>query len=159
MAKLVSERAAVLALYARQWLDAAAAEDAVQEALTALLMEAPPPVEPLAWMYRVIRHKAIDASRAAWRRRRREETVASGRGELFEARADSLIDARAAEAALQSVAPEQREIVVMRIWGDLSFTQIAQILNLGVATVHDRYAAALKQMRSRLEQPCPKNTT
>lgn len=156
--QLVTQRAAALALYARQWLDAAAAEDAVQEALIALLARTEAPEDALAWMYRVVRNSAIDGVRAASRRQRREEAVATTRSEWFESGADSLIDARAGEDALQTLAHEQREIVVMRIWGDLSFQQIAHVLNLGVATVHDRYAAALKQMRIRLEKPCPKKT-
>ena len=92
------DRAAGLALYARQWLgdDAAVAEDVVQEALTSLLPQTPPPSDPIAWMYRAVRNAAIDQARSSSRRRRREQTVAESRREWFESSADALIDAKIA---------------------------------------------------------------
>jgi RNA polymerase sigma-70 factor (ECF subfamily) len=69
-----------------------------------------------------------------------------------------LIDARAAEEALRRMPGEQREIVVLRIWSGLSFAQIAEVTRSSISTVHDRYAAALKQIRRELETPCPTRT-
>src|SRR4051812_18133252 len=94
LVRLVADRGPGLALYARQWLDAASAEDVVQEALTALLTQRPPPDDPVAWIHRAVRNAAIDHTRSASRRRRREETVAGSRSEWFEPTPDSLIDAR-----------------------------------------------------------------
>jgi RNA polymerase sigma factor (sigma-70 family) len=161
LAQRVVARAAGLALYARQWLDdAASAEDVVQEALAALLAQRPPPADPIAWMYRVVRNAAIDQARSAARRRQRERAVAETRREWFEARPDALIDAQAAAAALADLPPASREIVVLRIWNDLSFAQIADVTQTRLSTVHDRYVAALRQMRGVLEKPCsPTNKT
>jgi DNA-directed RNA polymerase specialized sigma24 family protein len=65
-----------------------------------------------------------------------------------------------AEAALADLPPASREIVVLRIWSDLGFAQIAGVMQMSLSTVHDRYVAALRQMRTKLEKPCsPKNTT
>src|SRR4051812_13471988 len=100
MVKLVRERARALVLYARQWVDAGAAEDVVQEALARLLTEPEEPRELAAWMYVAVRHGAIDAARAGQRRKRREEVVAKERREWFQTTPDALIDARAAEEAL-----------------------------------------------------------
>jgi len=36
--------------------------------------------------------------------------------------------------------------------------EIAAIMELGMSTVHDRYNAALKQLRHALEKPCPTKT-
>src|SRR3954471_20921033 len=62
LTQMVVDRAAALALYARQWLgdDASSAQDVVQDALTALLMQRQPPSDPVAWMYRAVRNAAID---------------------------------------------------------------------------------------------------
>ena len=130
----VGQRTAALVLYARQWVDAATAEDVVQEALAALYSELSPPASPVAWMYRVVRNAAIDHARAASRRRRRERTVARSRGEWFDAQADALLDAQVAERALRQLSAKYREVVVLRIWGDLGFTEIAAIMKLGVST-------------------------
>lgn len=154
LARLVTERSAGLTLYARQWLDAAGAEDVVQEAFAALLAQRPAPDEPVAWMCQVIRNAAIDQVRSASRRRRRERAVAEGRREWFESHADALIDARTAEAALRHLSDLDREIVVLRIWGDLGFVQVARVVGLSVSSVHNRYTGALEQLRGRLENPC-----
>jgi RNA polymerase sigma-70 factor (ECF subfamily) len=160
LAQRVIDRAPALMLYARQWLDdTASAEDVVQEALTSLLAQHPPPHDPIAWMFRAVRNAAIDQARSASRRRRREQVVAESRREWFEPRADALIDAQTAEAALADLPPASREIVVLRIWSDLGFAQIADVMQMSLSTVHDRYVAALRQMRSALEKPCPTKKT
>jgi RNA polymerase sigma-70 factor (ECF subfamily) len=158
LTRAVTERAAALVLYARQWLDAASADDVVQEAAIALLGLRHPPVNATAWMYRAVRNAAIDVARTAERRRRREQAVGRVRGAWFVPDCDALIDARAAEESLRRLGPEYREVVVLRIWGDLGFAEIAEIMQLAVSTVHDRYKSALAQMRSALEQPCSTKT-
>ena len=158
LTQMVTDSAAALVLYARQWLDAAAADDAVQEALVALLAQREPPRNPTAWMYRTVRNAAIDAARSTARRRRREQLVALSRREWFISDPDAMIDSEIAEQALQRLGPEHREVVVLRIWGDLPFAEIAELLELGVSTVHDRYKAALNQLKRALEQPCPTKT-
>ena len=160
LAQGVMKRAAGLTLYARQWVDdPASAEDVVQEALASLLAQHPPPSDPIAWMFRAVRNAAIDQARSSSSRRRREQAVAQSRREWFETRADALIDAATAKAALADLPPASREIVVLRIWSDLGFAQIADVMQMSLSTVHDRYIAALRQMRSALEKPCsPKKT-
>lgn len=152
LTRKVLQRQAAMVLYARQWLDAASAEDAVQEALTALLMQRQRPDDPVAWMFRAVRNAAIDCARSKSRRLRREQTVAKTRAEWFESRPDSAIDAETAERAIRGLAEEQRQIVILRIWGELNFAQIAPIVGLSVSTVHNRYSAALTLMRTTLEK-------
>ena len=133
----------------------------MQEALTALLTQRPLPDDAIAWMFRAVRNAAIDEARSASRRRRREKIVAESRREWFESRVDALIDAGTAEAGLAALPAESREIVVLRIWSGLGFAQIAAVTHVSISTVHDRYVAALRQMRGALEhKPCsPKNNT
>jgi RNA polymerase sigma-70 factor (ECF subfamily) len=138
LTQLVAERAPGLALYARQWVDRAAAEDVVQEALTALLLVRPKPDDPVAWMFRAVRNAAIDQARSTSRRRQREQTIAAARGDWFETRVEMALDARAAKLALEQLPDELRQIVVLRIWGEQGFAQIAQIMELSTSTVHDR---------------------
>ena len=110
-------------------------------------------------MYRAVRNAAIDLARVSSRRKRREQSVARSRQEWFEAQPENLIDAQAAERTLKNLPADQREIVMMRIWGELGFAQIAQILQISVSTAHTRYTTALQQMRSELEKPCRSKTT
>jgi RNA polymerase sigma-70 factor (ECF subfamily) len=154
LAAMVNRRAAALALYARQWLDQASAEDVVQEALAALLAERRPPDDPVAWMFRAVRNAAIDQVRSASRRRRREQAAAQARHEWFEPRPDAAIDARTAESVLRQLPEPDRQIVLLRIWGGLGWAQIAPLVGLALSTAHERYTAALERMRLILEKPC-----
>jgi RNA polymerase sigma-70 factor (ECF subfamily) len=103
-------------------------------------------------MCRAVRNAAIDQARSTSRRRQREQIVARARQEEFESTPDALIDAKSAEAALKSLPPELREVVILRIWGGMGFVQIAQVMHAGVSTVHSRYVTALERMRQTLER-------
>jgi RNA polymerase sigma factor (sigma-70 family) len=158
LTQVVVEQAAGLRLFAQQWVDAASADDLVQEALVALLAERPAPQRPIPWIYRVVRNAAFSHHRAATRRWRRERAVAEARDNWFESRPDVAIDAQAAEHALASLTIENRELVVMRIWGELTFAEIASVMALSESTVHGRYKKALGELRSVLENKCPIKT-
>jgi RNA polymerase sigma factor (sigma-70 family) len=159
LVRMAVERSAALALYARQWLDAASADDVVQEALVALLSERRPPDDPVAWMFRAVRNAAIDHARSSARRKKREESGAQDRREWFETRPESNLDAELAEQKLRQIPLELRQAVILRIWGGLSFAQISQIMQLSPSTVYERYASALELMRSALEKPCSMKRT
>lgn len=143
--------APALTLYARQW--GHAPEDAVQEAFIALARQPEVPPEPVAWLYRTVRNAAISAARSHDRRRRRERTVAANRPAWFIA-SDS--ESRQEEnlqvaAALADLPLPQREVVVARIWGGLTFQQIAAITESSTSTAHRNYETALAALRNQLE--------
>jgi RNA polymerase sigma-70 factor (ECF subfamily) len=87
----------------------------VQEALIELLGQRCAPRDAAAWLYRVVRNKAISASRSARRRRRYETETAGVRANWFQQSPADLVDAGTAAAALGSLPIEQREVVVARI--------------------------------------------
>lgn len=163
LSDLITARFAGLVLYARQFVDGDIADDVVQTALVALLSQRKAPAEPVAWMYRAVRNAAIDAARAKARRRRREQSVAADRSGWFEPSMGQAMDAASAEAALRRLPADFREVVVLRLWGDLRFADIADILNVSVSTAHSRYTTALEQVKhlmgSSLEQRCKTTTT
>jgi len=155
LGRLVDCHAAPLQLYARQLCDDA--EDVVQAALIELVAQAEPPRDAVAWLYRVVRNKAISASRSSRRRRRRENEAAGSRPVWFEPSRGDLLDAQAAAAALESLPAEQREVVVARVWGGLSFAQIGQLVGASDSAAHRRYEAGLSALRRKLGVSCPKN--
>jgi DNA-directed RNA polymerase specialized sigma24 family protein len=59
-ARLMDTHGPPLILYARQWC--VAPEDVVQDAFLKLVGLGEPPREAVAWLYRVVRNGAIDAS-------------------------------------------------------------------------------------------------
>jgi RNA polymerase sigma-70 factor (ECF subfamily) len=57
-------------------------------------------------------------------------------------------------AALSGLPANQREVLVMKIWGGLSFPQIALVLRISANTAASRYRYAIAKLRSQLaEEP------
>jgi RNA polymerase sigma factor (sigma-70 family) len=149
--RLLDEHSARLVLFAQQWCRTP--EDVVQEAFVRLMRELPPPSDPAAWHYRVVRNGAISASRSSSRRVRHESSAASGREPWFAPSPEDRVDAQSAVDALQSLPIAQRETVVLRLWSNLSFEQIAELTETSASTAHRRYADGLTALRNRLQTP------
>ncbi|HEY1067171.1 MAG TPA: sigma factor-like helix-turn-helix DNA-binding protein, partial [Pirellulales bacterium] len=91
------------------------------------------------------------------RRRRREQVVGSKHEDDAAQRLDDQLDAEVAARALEKLPPDEREIVVARVWGGLSFAEIAELANSSASTVFRRYEAGLTALRVLLRAPCPPN--
>jgi RNA polymerase sigma-70 factor (ECF subfamily) len=156
LGRLLNERAAALELYARQFCDCP--EDIVQESLIDLARQVVLPVDTVAWLYRVVRNKAISASRAGNRRKKHELDAVAGRQNWFSTTPGDAIDAEKAKAVLTHLDRDEREIVVARIWGGLTFQQIAELIGATDSTAFRRYESALQKIRRKLRVPCPKTT-
>jgi RNA polymerase sigma-70 factor (ECF subfamily) len=159
LGRLIDQHAAALELYARQWCDAP--EDVVQEAFLKLAGQAVVPANPAAWLFRVVRNRAINAATAA-RRRRRHETAAAGEASNWfqpssrPDRGDSL-DPETAAAELSALPIEQREVIVAYLWGGLTFEQIAEVSGTSSSAAHRLYCAGLSTLRERLGVSCHKS--
>ena len=156
VARLIDAHAAPLVLCARQWC--AEPEDVVQEAFVKLVRQSRPPLDAVAWLYRVVRNGAIDVSKMARRRQRRESAVARPVRWFVEPEVDGL-DAETAVAALERLAVEQREVIVARHWGGLSFEQIAEVVDCSASTAFRRYTAGVEALRKQLGVICPNRSS
>jgi RNA polymerase sigma-70 factor (ECF subfamily) len=108
----------------------------------------------VAWLYRVVRNGAIDASRSDRRRQRREAEVARSTRWFVEPEIDGL-DADTAVAALTQLPIDQREVIVARLWGGLSFEQIAAVAGCSASSAFRRFSAGIEALRERLGVACP----
>jgi RNA polymerase sigma-70 factor (ECF subfamily) len=131
LAELIDSHATALVLYARQWC--AAPEDVVQEAFCKLAASRSWPDDPAAWLFRVVRNAAIDAGRSERRRQLREAAV----------------------TALESLPAEQREVIIARLWGGITFEQFGQIAGCSASSAHRRFEAGIEELRKKLGAPCP----
>jgi RNA polymerase sigma factor (sigma-70 family) len=156
VARLIDAHAAPLVLCARQWC--AEAEDVVQEAFIKLVRQSRPPLDAVAWLYRVVRNGAIDVSKMARRRHQRESAVARPVRWFVEPEVDGL-DAETAVAALERLVLEQREVIVARHWGGLSFEQIAEVVGCSASTAFRRYTAGVEELRKQLGVICPNRSS
>jgi RNA polymerase sigma factor (sigma-70 family) len=130
------------------------AEDAVQEAFIRLAEQPMLPADPVAWLVRVIRNQMLTWHRERTRRRRREQSRAADTSWLDgrESEHDQLYAQEVAEQ-LRHLDAEPRQVIVMHLWGRLTFEQIAEILSSSRSTVHRQYHRGLAELRSRCELP------
>ncbi len=156
LGRLLDEHGPALALYASQWTDSP--DDCVQEALVALAMQREPPEQAVAWLYRVVKHRALNAARTDRRRRERETRAIAERFSRAEQPAGFESDEMTAVIeALVQLEPDARELVVMRIWGNLTYEEIGSALSISTATAYRQYARSLTTLREILESPCTTN--
>jgi RNA polymerase sigma-70 factor (ECF subfamily) len=153
LSSVLAQHGRALVLYARQWCDCP--EDVVQDALLELIEQRQRPDRVQAWLFRVVRNGAISAGRSARRRSLREQRVAADEA-CFE-NTDSALDALAVSSTLVKLAPELREAVVARVWGELTFAEIGELSGTSSSTAQRRYEQGLRELQARLEQPCATN--
>jgi RNA polymerase sigma-70 factor (ECF subfamily) len=149
LARLIEGQAASLRLWVRGRCPSG--DDVVQEAFCRLAVQEPPPENQVAWLYRVCRNLAEKQRLADERRKDREQ--ARAQPEAAGGQADP-IELAETLAAMENLAPELREVVVARVWGQLSLEEIGKLCGISTATAFRRYEAALQELRSKLEPKC-----
>jgi RNA polymerase sigma-70 factor (ECF subfamily) len=150
LGRLYREHAPALRLYVRQWPQGD--EDLVQDAFVKLAQQSSAPEWVLPWLYRVVRNAALAAGRGEARRRRRQDRASVV--EAWFATTEDQIDGREATRLLAELPLEQREVIVARLWGGLSFEEVARLTLCSLPTAHRRYQAGLAALRERFEGPC-----
>lgn len=134
------------------------AEDAVQGALVkvaafpVLLAEAR---QPWFYLLRMVRNESLLILR-----RKKRWSFAGDLRDLLTRRLVDEVDIeethRAVWSALRSIPSEQSEIVVLKIWEDLTFAEIAQLLEISPSTAASRYRYAMEKLTLKLRDvdPC-----
>lgn len=142
--------APALVLLARSRCGDTCAEDCVQEAFVRLATQPDVPVDPVAWLVRVVRNAAIDSARSTQRRVRREKVAVQNRRPWLQPDPASRIQVTTneVESALQSLEELTREIIIAHLWNNLTFRQIAAVFDLAPATAHRRYEEGIAELRS-----------
>jgi RNA polymerase sigma-70 factor (ECF subfamily) len=137
-------------LYARQQTRCEAdAQDVVQEALAEAVERhgkelCPPP----AMVFATIRRRAIDLARSQTRRAGRELATAEGAETCwFDISAEDRERARLIQNAMNRLSENYREVITLKIWGELTFAEIGEALTIPANTAASRYRYALVEMR------------
>ena len=145
--ELVHTRLADLVLFAKQWKQNPA-EDVVQEAFMRLMKQKVFPDNPVAWLYTTVRNLSNNEVRSRSRRKRREREVQSGKG-LFEVPdTEQKEEIEQLIRQLESLNLEYREVIVAKIWGGLTFEEIAAMTGASRSVVHRRYQEGLQRLRN-----------
>ena len=142
---LYADLGPALLAYARSIIgDRAEAEDALQQVFMKLLAaDVALPREPRPYLFRAVRNVCLNRRRSRVREVSRQEpptfTSANGLQEL----------ARDLEEALRKLPDEQREVVLLRVWGEMTLDEAAQVLDISINTASSRYRYALGKLRLR----------
>ena len=128
----------------------------VQEAFCRLAVLDLPPDRPVAWLYRVVRNLAETDRLTNQRRRIREQQVAAV--DHFSKDPSEQLHADEAVNAVSRLDDRLREVVMARIWGQLTFHEIGVLCGISTATASRHYRDALEQLRHLLGVSCPTST-
>jgi RNA polymerase sigma-70 factor (ECF subfamily) len=141
-----------LLLFARQWTRSAAdAEDIVQEAFVKFWRRNHK-INNRALLYATVRSIALDFIRRDKRRARREASVFAEADPTVEPQFEWEDEAQLALAAAVSCLPhDQREVLVLKIWSELTFSEIGSALGISQNTAASRYRYALANLKKSLQ--------
>jgi RNA polymerase sigma-70 factor (ECF subfamily) len=115
--------------------------------------------DPDAYVFAAVRNAAIDQSRRVHAAGRLKETVAKSLFDLNQHLGEDPRtgierdeEQRLVATEVDALPDEQREAVVLRIYGGLTFAQIAWIVGRPLPTIAMRYHRALARLRMKLEK-------
>lgn len=146
-AEVYREHAAELVRYATVLVGPADAADVVADAVLGAFGSRvwPTVTNRRAYLYRAVYHRALDLRRGAARRHRREAVTASS---------DSVVGAEPsldAQRALDHLPAQQRAVVFLTYWADLTPAQAAELLDVSEGTVRKQLARARTTLRRVLD--------
>lgn len=153
----IAREGSKLLLYARQRTgNLEDAEDLLQDALIRLWgyqaeRQYRPPDVPLA--FSVLRLCAMDHGRKTGRRERKHRKIiefAAYEEHWLDHGAEKDEEAEILRMAVQELSEKLREVIVMKVWGGLTFAQIADVLKVSQNTAASRYRYALEQLEKKL---------
>ncbi len=140
-------------LFARQIVSIHAdAEEAVQNGFIRFWKIRETADDPVALLFSCVKRAAMDVARRDGRRRQREQIAARElpREAQFNCPIEQGERHAEIESAMADLPDEQREVMVMKIWGKATFAQIANALDISPNTAASRYRYALIALRDQL---------
>jgi RNA polymerase sigma-70 factor, ECF subfamily len=146
-----SQLAPGLLLFARQWTRSTAdAEDVVQEAFVRFWRKQHG-IGNRALLYSMVRSIALDFWRRDSRRARRESDIVAESERSVQPKFTIEDESQQAlVAAVELLPDEQREVLVMKVWNELTFAEIANVLGISQNTAASRYRYALGALKKNL---------
>lgn len=138
------------------------AEDAVHEAFARLCKKTDRTQGSfVAYVFAAVRNAAIDCRRRQQQESvlaeslfRQHESKSSTASDAASANSDNILENEQLKAALERLEESTRQIVLLKIFAELTFEEIGEVLTVPAATAATRYRRALikleEQLRSNL---------
>ena len=145
----LGEHGPSLLLFARtRTRSEADAEDLLQEAVVESAEKNEGNLPDLRLVYATIRRRAIDLARKTDRRIAREEVAAEESDTCwFDDTIEQKETARVIDRAIKKMPEKFREVVILKIWSELTFAQIAEALDIPLNTAASRYRYGLEILK------------
>ena len=158
--RVVAQYGRPLLAYAARFMGSASeAEDVVQDVFIKFAAQWKGPLEPspqmTAWLRNTTHNLAVDVLRAAARRAETHRRGALERGETqapapSQGAGDLSDGAAAAAEALARLSPREREVVVLKVYEEKSYQEIADATGLSVGNVGFILHGAMKKLSALL---------
>jgi RNA polymerase sigma-70 factor (ECF subfamily) len=107
--------------------------------------------KPWCYLLQMVRNEALLIAR------KKKRCIVAG--ELIDLATHRLVDEleqedthRAVWSALRTLPQEQAEVVVLKIWEEMTFAEIGAMLNASANTIASRYAYAMNKLSQRLQK-------
>jgi len=134
---------ALLAYASALMRDPSAAEDVLHQVFLNLLKgRVAIDGEPARYLFRAVRNRALNHIRG-----QSKEVELADAGAWLESPDGSKETALALQSALNALPAEQREVVVLRVWGQLTFEEAAEVIGVSPNTAASRYRYGLAKLK------------
>ncbi len=159
--EIFSQYGSKMLLFARQFAaNQSDAEDIVQEAFTRFWKsDRRDDGNAVSLLFGCVRWAALDFLRRNQRRQKRENLASEYDRtlkdcQLFESSVEKEELSESVQAALKELPEAQREVVVLKIWGELTYAQISETLGIPANTASSRYRYALAALKRKMGNDC-----
>ncbi len=128
--------------------DRGSAEDVLQQVFLKLLKRniEVPSAAAKPYLFRAVRNTAFNLSRQNSR-----NVALDACEQWFTAPPELLHWSTKLESAILSLPVEQSEVLTMRIWGEMTFDEIATVLEVSINTAASRYRYAIAKLRELMQ--------
>jgi RNA polymerase sigma-70 factor (ECF subfamily) len=93
------------------------------------------------YLFRAVRNRVLNQIRD-----RSREVALDGEAQWLESPSGSTETAIALQSALRTLPQEQREVIVLRVWGQMTFEEIAGVAGISPNTAASRYRYGLAKL-------------
>ena len=108
--------------------------------------------EERAWLIRLAHHLCVDGYRRRTAQQRLAERAGDAAEQIFEPtdESDEASFRRALSDAMRELPVDQREVVHLKLWEEMTFGEIAEALGLSINTAASRYRYGIDKLRDAL---------
>ena len=103
-----------------------------------------------AWLYQIARHAVIDHYRAARPTKDIEDVWDLSGKENIVRDTDNKILLEKVEKYLREFSPEQRDIIILRVWQELSYAEIAEVVGKSEASCKMSFSRSMKKLHEAM---------